>query len=186
MKRLLAYFSFLVLLAAGCSDEVRRAVNPDTGLPKWIIESGGVHIELVPVTREYIKAVFSSRGLPRPVIEKVGEYCMFGTIIRNGSAGTLSNRLAEWRYVTPDGEKHPPKTKSEWVSGWQEQGLAFRWLLMAEDQVYAPEDWGQGFTTVKLPPESEFDLEYVWDLDGKRHTGTIRGMQCAPQEISNE
>ena len=186
MQRLFAYIGLLVLTPSVFADDISREVNPDTGLSAWIIESGGVRIKLVPVTRDYIQAVFASRGLPRQVIDKVGSYCMFGTIIRNRSDNTLSNRLADWRYVTSDGVKHPPRTKSEWVSGWREQGVVFRWLLMAEDQVYAPEDWGQGFTTVKLPPETEFDLEYVWEQNGRIHTGTIKGMQCAPREIANE
>jgi len=186
MKRSLACFSLLVLIASGCTDDVSREINPDTGLSKWTIDSSGVEIELVPVARDYIQAVFASRGLPQPVIDEVGRFCMFGTIIRNGTGSALSNRLADWRYVTRDGVKHPPKTKSEWVSEWQVQGVAFRWLLMAEDQVYAPEDWGQGFTTVDLPPETEFDLEYVWEQNGKTHAGTIKDMKCAPQEITNE
>ena len=186
MKLLRACFSLVTLLSSGCADDVSREINPDTGLSKWIIRSDGVQIELVPVTRDYIQAVFASRGLPPPVIEKIGNYCMFGTIIRNGTGEMLSNRLAEWRYVTRDGVRHAPKTKSEWVSEWQAEGVAFRWLLMAEDQVYAPEDWGQGFTTVALPPDTEFDLEYVWEQNGNRHTGSIRGMKCAPQGITNE
>jgi hypothetical protein len=186
MRYLFIPVGFFLFLVTVMADNITREVNPGTGLPRWIIDGDNVRIELVPVTREYTQAVFSSRGLPRNVVDDIANYCAFGTIIRNRSSVLLSNRLADWRYVTRDGVRHPPKTKSDWLSEWQEQGIAFRWLLIAENQVYSPEDWGQGFTTVRLPPKAEFDLEYSWELDGAIHTGTIEDMRCAPRAISNE
>lgn len=186
MRYLFIPVGFFLFLVTSVADNIAREVNPETGLPRWIIDGDNVRIELVPLTREYTQAVLSSRGLPRNVIESIADYCTFGTIIRNGTDAILANRLADWRYITADGIRHPPKTKSEWVSEWQKQGVTFRWLLMAENQVYAPADWGQGFTTVKLPPETDFDLEYSWELGGAIHTGTVKDMKCAPRTLSNE
>jgi hypothetical protein len=161
---------------------VEKRVNPDTGLFTWKTQGDALELEFIQVLPDYVRAVYSSRGLPREIVDKVSGYCVFGTILHNRSEGPLAYRVADWRYLTPDGEHHRIRTKSEWVQEWRDMGVAFRWSMLPDDQTFEIGDWGQGFTTIGLTPGSRFDLEYNWRVNGKSFTRTIKGVECAPAE----
>ena len=172
----------LLCLPVAGACEVQHQRNPETGLSSWKVEDRGFSLELVELVPSYVQAVFASRGLPPEIVAKVGSYCVFGTIVRNLSDTPISLLVADWRYITADGVAHAPKTKSAWVSEWHELGVAFRWLMLPEDQTYAPGDWGQGFTTVKLPPGTVFDLSYAWRQQGQTYRGSMAGLRCGSAE----
>jgi hypothetical protein len=174
----------LVLLCQqACADNtVEKHVNPDTGLFSWKSQGDALELEFLQVLPDYVRAVYSSRGLPREIVDKVSSYCVFGTILHNRSEGPLAYRVADWRYITPDGEHHGIRTKSEWVREWRDMGVAFRWSMLPDDQVFEIGDWGQGFTTIDLKPGSRFDLEYTWRVNDKTYSRTIEGVECAPAE----
>ena len=165
-----------------CSASVER-VSPDTGLSSWKSEGDALEFELVQVLPDYVRAVYAARGLPDVVIDKVSSYCVFGTILHNRTDRPLSYRVADWRYITADGKSHRIRTKSEWVNEWRDMGIAFRWSMLPDDQIFEVGDWGQGFTTIALEPGSRFSLEYSWTQDGKTETRTIKEVRCAPAEV---
>lgn len=175
----------LCSLPAGGSTATQQA-DPDTGLLSWKAAGQAFSIELIQILPDYVRAVYAARGLSQRIIDDVSSYCVFGTIIRNTTAEPLSYRVADWRYITPDGVRHRLKTKSEWVQEWRDMGVAFRWSMLAEEQTFAEGDWVQGFTTVKLPPDSRFDLEYSWSQHGKQYTRIIEDMRCAPVNVPNQ
>jgi hypothetical protein len=146
----------LPLIVYGASVE---RVSPDTGLSSWKSEGDALEFELVQVLPDYVRAVYAARGLPEVVVDKVSSYCVFGTILHNRTEKPLSYRVADWRYITPDGVSHRIRTKSEWVSEWQDLGIAFRWSMLPDDQTFEVGDWGQGFTTIALEPGSRFALD---------------------------
>jgi len=174
----------LVLLCQrGLADNnIEKHVNPDTGLLSWQSHGDALELELIQVLPDYVRAVYSSRGLPREIVDKVSSYCVFGTILHNRSEGPVAYRVADWRYITPDGERHRIRTKTEWVQEWRDMGVAFRWSMLPDDQVYEVGDWGQGFTTIGLAPGSRFDLEYSWRVNDTTYTRKIKGVECAPAE----
>jgi hypothetical protein len=180
LRRVFSCLLLCVLPASGAT--ATRHVDPDTGLLSWKSGEQAFTIELIQVLPDYVRAVYASRGLPQKIIDEVSSYCVFGTIVRNTTAVPLSYRVADWRYITPDGARHRLKTKSEWVQEWRDMGVAFRWSLLAEAQTFAEGDWVQGFTTVKLSPGSRFDLDYSWSQQGRKHLATIKGVRCAPAE----
>lgn len=173
----------LVVVSRGAMAEAREQVNPDTGLSSWKAGDAGFSLELVQVLPDYVRASYASRGLPQTIIDRVSSYCVFGTILKNHSGSPLSYNIADWRYVTADGSRHTARTKTEWVNEWQDLGVAYRWSLLPEQQTYAPGDWGQGFTTIALPPETVLDLHYSWEQGGTTHTGIIEEVRCAPADI---
>ena len=173
----------LALSSTGAAADAARQLNPETGLSSWKRQEQGFSLELVQVLPDYVRAVYASRGLPQTIIDRVSSYCVFGTILKNLSDSGLSYNTADWRFVTPDGQTHRVRTKTEWISEWQDMGVAFRWSLLPEQQDYAPGDWGQGFTTIALPPDAQFDLHYSWEQGGVRHTGIFREVRCAPADI---
>ena len=171
-----------LLLSTPVFSAIEQRVNPDTGLLSWKSAGDALDFELLQVLPDYVRAVYSSRGLPQAVVDKVSSYCVFGTILRNSTDKPLSYRVADWRYTTPDGVQHRIRTKSEWVNEWRDMGVAFRWSMLPDDQTFAVGDWGQGFTTIALEPDSRFTLQYSWTQDDKTETRIIKEVRCAPVE----
>lgn len=160
--------------------EVQQHRDPDTGLMSWKAVEPGFSLQLIQVLPDYVAAVYSSRGLPDKLIERVLEHCVFGTILTNDSDTQLFYRVADWRFITPDGKPHPVKAKSVWIKEWAAMGVPFRWSMLADEQTFEPGDWMQGFTTVGLPPGSEFDFLFSWRIRGEEQHGKIEGVRCAP------
>jgi hypothetical protein len=179
-----AWAAGLVLISQqGLTDGTAgKQVNPDTGLFSWKSQDDALELEFIQVLPDYVRAVYSSRGLPQEIVDKVSSYCVFGTILHNRSDGPVAYRVADWRYITPDGERHRIRTKSEWVQEWRGMGVAFRWSMLPDDQTFEVGDWGQGFTTIGLMPGSRFDLEYSWHVNDTVFTRTIKEVECAPAE----
>jgi hypothetical protein len=165
----------LALLASAAANggEVEVIRNPETGLATWKVVDRGFELQLIQVVPDAIRAMYGARGLPEAIIQDVASHCVFGTIAANRSDGTLVYRVAEWRYETPDGRAHPIKTKTQWTDEWKAMGVPYNWSILPDDQEFAPGDWSQGFTTIPLPPESTFTLQYSWTVDGETHASRI-------------
>jgi hypothetical protein len=177
--------AFLLLPLGACSS-VQQQVSPETGLSSWKTTGDALSLELLQVVPDYVRAVYSARGLPQEIVDAVSGYCVFGTILHNTTQQPLAYRVADWRYITPDGVRHRIKTKSQWVSEWRDMGVAFRWSLLPDDQTYNVGDWGQGFTTIGLQPGDRFDLEYSWRQGDARRIRTIREVHCAPVQAPGQ
>lgn len=159
--------------------ETAQFTDPGTGLKYWQSEENGFSLQLIQLHPDYVTAVYDSRGLPKKLIEGVLKYCVFGTIIKNESQEEVSYRVADWRYSVKDGKKLPVKTKSQWLKEWEAMGVGYRWSMLADDQVFSPGDWIQGFTTIGLNPGDIFDFHYQWTYKGKVYTKTLKGISCA-------
>jgi hypothetical protein len=181
----LKYQILSLLLWTSCAafaSDVQRYQDPATGLITWKVQEPGLSLQFIQLMPDYVTAVYSARGLPASLVKTMASHCVFGTIIKNESGEQLSYRVADWRYVTEDGEDHPIKTKSEWLKEWKEQGVSFRWSILPDDQTFEPGDWSQGFTTIPLPPDSSLNLIYTWRYQGENHKGTLEGLRCAPAQ----
>jgi len=185
VKSLCISLLLLVIYNNAMALEVSPTKNPDTGMLSWLVDEPKVSLKLIQLLPDYVTAVFSSRGLPPQVVDTLKDYCVFGTIIKNKSSGTLAYRIADWRYVTPDGNEHALKTKTEWVKQWKVMGSPYRWLFLPDDQTFAIGDWSQGFTTLKLPPNSTFNLNYSWRYQGETHQRTLKNLRCAPTQTAS-
>lgn len=158
--------------------------NETSGLLTWRAEDEGFSIELIQLLPDFIRAIYAKHNFPDKEIEHAASYCMFGTILKNTSNQHLSYRVADWRYRTKDGIDHPVKTKTEWLEEWRKAGILFSWTLLPDEGEFSVGDWQQGFTTIKLPRESEFDLIYKWKLDGVVYKGVLENLRCAPESLS--
>ena len=154
--------------------------DPATGLLSWKSVSDGFSLQLIQLHPDYVTAVYNSRGLPQKLIDGVLKYCVFGTIIKNESVNEeVAYKVAHWQYSSSDGKKLPVKTKSQWLKEWEAMGVGYRWSMLADDQVFSPGDWIQGFTTIALKPGESFDFHYRWTYKGKAIDKTIKGIRCA-------
>lgn len=166
--------------------DTTQFTDPSTGLMSWKAIDNGFSLQLIQLHRDYVIAVYNSRGLPKKLIDGVLNYCVFGTIIKNESQEEVSYKVLDWRYSIKGGEKFPVKTKSEWLKEWEAMGVGYRWSMLADDQTFSPGDWIQGFTTIPVKPAESFDFHYTWTYKGKRFTNTIKGIRCASLEIPKQ
>jgi len=157
--------------------------NETSGLLTWTADDEGFSIELIQLLPDFIRAIYAKHDFPEKEIERTASYCVFGTILKNTSDKLLSYRVADWRYRTKDGKEHAVKTKTEWLTEWRKAGILFSWTLLPDEGAFHVGDWQQGFTTIDLPRESEFDLIYKWALDGKEYSGVLENIKCAPETL---
>jgi hypothetical protein len=163
--------------------EVTPTKNPKTELLTWMVDEPEYSLKLIQLLPDFVSAVFSSRGLPPKVVATLKDYCVFGTIFKNKSNGTLAYNVADWRVVTPDGKEHTIKTKDDWAKQWADMGAPFRWMLLPAAQAFGVGDWSQGFTTIKLPPDSVFNLKILLRYQGETHQQTLENLRCAPAKL---
>ena len=166
--------------------EITVQQNEESGLYSWLAESEGFSIELIQLLPDFIRAIYMKHGFPDAEVEDIAGYCVFGTIIKNTSDKQLDYDVASWYYTDSDGEQHPIKTKSEWLAQWRKTGVIFSWTLLPDKGTFYEGDWQQGFTTIKLPRESEFTLTYRWSLDGKAYTDIFEGLRCGPEKLTEQ
>jgi len=178
--------SLLTAVTAASAANVSIHKNEISGLLTWTVVDEGFSIELIQLLPDFIRAIYGKHDFPDEEIERAASYCMFGTILKNTSKQQLSYRVANWRYRTKDGKEHPVKTKTEWLQEWKKAGILFAWTLLPDDGEFSVGDWQQGFTTINLPRESEFDLIYKWELDGVPYSGVLENIRCAPESLTGK
>lgn len=165
--------------------EITTYKNQQSGLTIWRSTGEGFKIELIQLLPDYIRAIYGSHNIPKTEIEKIANYCVFGTIAENTSQSRVSYRVAEWKYADKKGNIYPVKTKGQWIDEWRKAGVTFSWTLLPESSDFEIGDWQQGFTTVKLAREEKFDFIYTWTKNGKKYRATIENMQCAPANLEH-
>lgn len=175
----------VVTLLLCCAPLVTAAVqprlDPDSGQMAWKVDDRGFSLELLQLVPDYVRAVYGLRGFSKELIEDIARYCVFGSVAINTSDRPLSYRVADWRYRLADGSTHALKTKSDWIAQWKRAGIPFNWTLLPDDVTFEVGDWAQGFTTVLVPRDQPFDLEYSWTIGDQTHVGHIDGLRCAPE-----
>jgi len=157
--------------------------NPDSGLLAWTMEDEGISIELIQLLPDFVRAIYGAHNFPKSEVEDIASWCVFGTILKNTSQQQMSYRVADWRYTGEDGIERPVRTKTQWIEQWRRAGITFSWTLLPDSGDFEVGDWQQGFTTVKLPRESTFDLLISWKLDGVRHAANFENLRCAPEKL---
>lgn len=189
LNKILLICALLILNTAGFTANVDIHKNATSGLLTWTVDDTGFRMELIQLLPDFIRAVYAKHNFPDDEIERAASYCVFGTILNNTSEKLLSYDVSKWRYRARDekGEyvkEQPVKTKTQWLNEWKKAGILFSWTLLPDKGEFAVGDWQQGFTTINLPRESEFDLIYKWELDGVEHTGVLKNLKCAPENLT--
>jgi len=157
--------------------------NSTTGLLTWVVENNGFRVEFIQLIPDFVRAVYAKHHFPPGEVKNISSYCVFGSILKNTSQQHLSYRVANWHYRTKDGKTYPVKTKTQWLNEWKKKGIVFSWTLLPDIGEFDVGDWQQGFTTIRLPRNTKFDLFYNWKLGNKKFSGVVKNMQCAPENI---
>jgi len=177
--------AILVIAVPIASAETSVHKNSESGLLTYVSDTGDFSVELIQVLPDFIRAIYAKYDFPKEEIERIANFCVFGTIIKNQSQQTLDYDVSSWRYKNK-GESFEVKTKSQWLDEWQKAGITFSWTLLPDKGRFHVGDWQQGFTTVLLPRESLFDLTYTWKIDEKTYSETMSNIQCPPENITNQ
>jgi hypothetical protein len=178
--------AFSLASTATRAAKISAQKNEASGLYSWVAESQGFSIELIQLLPDFIRAIYMSHDFPATEVDDIASYCVFGTVIKNTSQQPLDYDVANWYYTDNNGKNHPVKTKSEWLEQWRKAGVTFSWTLLPDKGTFYEGDWQQGFTTIKLPRESEFSLTYKWSINGTEHTDIFEGLRCAPEQLSDQ
>jgi hypothetical protein len=183
--------SLLLVFLPGmlCAAEVSRSADEETGLRKWRLVEGIFEVELVQRLPDQTRGFFMARGFPAAIADEIAVSCIFQTIIRNTGSrtagGAVSVDLAQWRVISEAGEQGI-RLKEPWLASWPEttvgkaSRLAFQWALFPTRQEFLADDYNWGMTAFGLAPGAVFDLDLVWQEDGKVHTARIAAIECAP------
>ena len=188
------YLLILALLSATATAKAAKVTvheNTQTGLLTWSVEDEGFSIELIQLIPDFVRAIYAKHNFPKAEVERAASYCMFGTVLKNTSKQHMSYRVSSWSYREKRkdgsyGETRPVKTKTEWLEEWRKAGIVFSWTLLPDIGEFAVGDWQQGFTSIDLPREAEFELNYRWQLDGVEHEGVLKGLKCAPESLTED
>jgi hypothetical protein len=169
--------------------EVVRSADEDTGLRKWHLVEGNLEVELVQRLPDQTRGFFMARGFSPAIADAIAVSCIFQTIIRNSGnqadGAAVRIDLAQWRVIREDGEQGV-RLKEPWIASWPESAvseasrLAFQWALFPTQQEFLSDDYNWGMTAFGLPPGAVFDLDLVWQEDGKPRTARIAAIECAP------
>ena len=187
-SRILLVVLLLVMQNTAIAAKVSVHENEVTGLLTWTVEDEGFTLELIQLIPDFIRAIYARHNFPPEEIERAASYCIFGSILKNTSDKVMSYRVADWRYIAKDkdgnrGRPQPVKTKTQWLQEWKKAGILFSWTLLPDSGEFAEGDWQQGFTTIALPREAEFELLYKWQLDGVEYAGVMSDLKCAPESL---
>ena len=175
-----------IVSSASMAAHITAQKNEDSGLYSWVAESEGFSIELIQLLPDFVRAIYMAHDFPDAEVDDIAGYCVFGTIIKNTSGKQLDYDVSEWYYTDRHGKEHPVKTKSEWLEQWRKAGVTFSWTLLPDKGTFYEGDWQQGFTTVKLPRESEFTLTYKWSINGTEYSDIFEGLRCAPEQLPEQ
>jgi len=164
---------------------VEGRIDPETGLRSWSWREQGVSLELRQRLPDQTRAFFLGRGFSGEAADRIGLACVFQTIFRNGGEQPIDYDLNDWALLY-GGERLPLRTREIWDAEWEAMGvgkgprIAFRWALLPTVQHYEPGDYNWGMTSFGLVPGARFDLSLALRVGGRRVTGTIEGVVCAP------
>jgi len=145
----------LLILALGCANagaktQVTIDKIPGSGLLSWSAVDDGFSIKLIQLLPDFVRAVYAKHGLPAKEYNEIGDYCVFGTIIKNTSGKTLDYDVGTWRTIDDKGTEGVIKTKNQWAEQWRKAGVNFSWTLLPGEGTFYPGDWQQGLSLIHI------------------------------------
>ena len=180
MNRTRLLYCLVPLLLVACERPVETVTytDPETGSTSWYVSDQVFSAQFIQLRPTYVAAFYEGRRLPRELVQQMAGLCVFGTIVRNEADHPVSYRVTEWRYRTADGAMHGIKPKSGWVQQWSEQGTAYSWSLLPDNQDFEVGDWNQGFTIIPEQPGAVVDFHLVWHYQGRTGKAVVKGAVC--------
>lgn len=183
--RILMFYRVVLMLvfsvaSSASNDNLTVHKNKDSGLLTWASDENGFSIELIQLLPDFVRAIYAKHDFPDDELERIANYCVFGTIIKNTSKQVMSYKVSNWKYVA-NNKTYDVKTKTQWLDEWRKVGIIFSWTLLPDSGVFEVGDWQQGFTTIELPRNTKFDLTIEWDIDGQQYNNTLEGIICPPE-----
>ena len=164
--------------------DVRRTVDPETGLIGWKLAQAGVELELIQRLPDQTRAFLMARGFSRPVADALARACIFQTIFRNKGSSAARVGLRDWEIRQGDARR-PLRLKEDWDRSWTNEQvskparLAFRWATFPTAQTFQTGDYNWGMISFGPPPGTRFDLHVVWHARGKTHRIWMNDLICA-------
>lgn len=163
-------------------------INMAPGARTWRWSGHGVQVRLTHIVPDQLRGFFQARGFKPKDTEIIAAACVFQTVVRNETKGSVViSDLKLWQVMTA-GKKQSLLMREYWEQVWktrqvpQAARLAFRWAWFPTEQRFHHGDWNMGMSSYGLPPGSKFDLILDFEIDGKRISGRIENIECANPE----
>lgn len=109
----------------------------NTGLP--------LSVEFQPRTPDQMRAFYTARGFPRPMVELLAQQCFITVRIHNTGSDVLWLQLANWRF-SAGGQPVTRFHRDDWKPRWEEMNIplasqsTFRWTLLPENLDFQPDE----------------------------------------------
>ncbi len=148
-------------------------------------ENAQLRLQLFSWSTDQMSAFFEARGFPTAMIETLSAYCFFTASIKNKRDDVLQLNLADWRFVSQDGElRRIPR--SQWPPLWEAMGIplasqsTFRWMLLPETLHFYPHE-REGGNIVLKKTSVFFSLQARFGLGGNTEPVIVNvgNLQCA-------
>ena len=153
----------------------------------WTQNHHGVSILLMQIDSQHLQAFYLARGFTLEQIQNYVHSCVYMTVLKNNHApGVVHVNTRQWRAVNIAEKNHqPPISTSTWLAELKKNNskksalIAFRWAQFPAQQSYQPGgDWNQGMLSFAIKSGTQFDLQVIWDVEGKKDIAIIKGIQC--------
>ena len=177
------------LITSPVTAAVNSGTDEEAKLPYWEIAEPGISIRFVQRLPDQTRGFFQARGFSVTDSELIAQSCVFQAVFKNISLPSDSNaveyNLRDW-VVHATSARGSLKIREDWQKEWitrkapQVAQLAFEWALLPTRQSYRSGDYNWGMTMFGLKPGTEFDLDVVWQLDGRQYKVRLKDVRCAP------
>jgi len=182
-------FAWAFILSSSLLADVIKKADSETGLKSWLLEEGGITLEIVQRLPDQTRAFFQGRGFSVQIADDIANSCVFQAIGRNDLRGersaSLSFVLKQWR-IKHGNTEYPIKLQETWSREWSGRSVptasrvAFRWAMFPTEQFFTSEgDYGWGMVSFGLEPGTEFDLHVFWTLNGHIYDAWVNNVECA-------
>ena len=168
--------------------EMLTGTDETAKLPFWEWRSDAMTLRLVQRLPDQTRAYFAGRGFKPPDVEYIAGFCIFQTVYTNISTAetphVILHDVRDWR-IHYEGKSRSIKPREDWAQQWQQrkvaqpQIIAYEWSLLPSKQVFQAGDYNWGMSVFPVPHGASFDLDIVWQVDGKKRMATLKGLQCA-------
>ena len=100
-----------ISVAASANAATTSHRNAKSGLLTWTNTQDGFSLSLQQLTPDNVRAIYEGMGASPANVDRIANYCVFGTDARNNAGSAITYDVATWRAVTRNHIRHRLRSK---------------------------------------------------------------------------